>query len=367
MRQDKLSQERQEGEGFEWMVNHPGVQVRMFENVRGDRIDLPGRRRLVPIEAGKPAGDVITVGIEILHGVDHPSKRLPRGTRIPSLKTGENDSALFLNIGIGGIDPVIIEMKMVPSKLVLQAVLSQVGAQDDLEGTRTYLRANRLLGDIYVMTTQHFTFAPGSDYPDPTIRSISINACADYTPEYNTHMKFYTGTGDDGTTGLLGEGRVSKTDARIETLGALDESTAALGLARAQANDPRSGKILLEAQRDLYKLMAEVAATPGQADRFQAIDAGRVAWLEAQVDMLASNTSMPREFIIPGDTLAGAALSLARAVIRRAERRVVELSNIKEISNPELTRYLNRLSSLCFVLELVENNVAGKATTLAKE
>ncbi len=72
-------------------------------------------------------------------------------------------------------------------------------------------------------------------------------------------MKFYTGTGDDGTTGLLGEGRVSKTDARIETLGALDESTAALGLARAQAKDPRSGKILLEAQRDLYKLMAEVA------------------------------------------------------------------------------------------------------------
>lgn len=180
-------------------------------------------------------------------------------------------------------------------------------------------------------------------------------------------MKFYTGTGDDGTTGLLGEGRVSKTDARIEALGALDESTAALGLARAQANDPRSGKILLEAQRDLYKLMAEVAATPEQADKFHAIDAGRVAWLEAQIDTLAPGTNMPREFIIPGDTLAGAALSLARAFIRRAERRVVDLVNTGDISNPELSRYINRLSSLCFVLELVENKVAGKVTTLAKE
>jgi cob(I)alamin adenosyltransferase len=180
-------------------------------------------------------------------------------------------------------------------------------------------------------------------------------------------MNFYTGTGDNGTTGLLGEGRVSKTHARIEALGALDESTAALGLARAQAHDPRSGKILLEAQRDLYKLMAEVAATPEQADKFHAIDGRQVAWVESQIDALSPTISMPREFIIPGDTLAGAALSLARAVIRRAERRVVELVNAKEVSNPELNRYLNRLSSLCFVLELVENAAAGKATTLAKE
>ncbi len=180
-------------------------------------------------------------------------------------------------------------------------------------------------------------------------------------------MNFYTRTGDDGTTGLLGEGRVSKTDARIEALGALDESTAALGMARALARDPRSGKILLEAQRDLYKLMTQIAATPKQADKFQTIDAERVTWIESQIDMLASTISMLREFIIPGDTLAGAALSLARAVIRRAERRVVELVNAKDISNPELSRYLNRLSSLCFVLELVENAAAGKETTLAKD
>jgi cob(I)alamin adenosyltransferase len=180
-------------------------------------------------------------------------------------------------------------------------------------------------------------------------------------------MTFYTRTGDDGTTGLLGEGRVRKTHPRIEALGALDEATAMMGLARAQARDPRCKRILLETQRDLYKLMAEVAATPDQADNFHFIDAARVDWIEAQIETLAATVTMPHEFIIPGDTLAGAALSLARAVIRRAERRVVELTEADEISNPELGRYLNRLSSLCFVLELVENAAAGKDTTLAKE
>jgi cob(I)alamin adenosyltransferase len=179
-------------------------------------------------------------------------------------------------------------------------------------------------------------------------------------------MTFYTRTGDDGTTGLLGEGRVRKTHPRIEALGALDESTATLGLARTQTRDPRCERILLETQRDLYKLMAEVAATPDQAEKFHFIDAARVDWLEAQIESLAATVTMPHEFIIPGDTLAGAALSLARAVIRRAERRVVELTEADEISNPELGRYLNRLSSLCFVLELVENAAAGKDTTLAK-
>ena len=82
---------------------------------------------------------------------------------------------------------------------------------------------------------------------------------------YNARMTFYTAKGDDGTTGLLGDGRVMKYDARIEAIGTVDESTAALGLARAQCLDPRSIQILLEAQRDLYKLMAEVAATPENA------------------------------------------------------------------------------------------------------
>jgi cob(I)alamin adenosyltransferase len=179
-------------------------------------------------------------------------------------------------------------------------------------------------------------------------------------------MSFYTSRGDDGTTNLLGEGRVAKYHARIEAVGTLDESTAALGLARAQTLDPHSSGILLEAQRDLYKLMAEVAATPENADKFHFIDAARVTWLEEQTDALSKLVEMPKEFILPGDSLAGAALSLARTVIRRAERRVVELFDAHEITNPDLQRYLNRLSSLCFVLELLENKAAGHQTTLAK-
>ena len=183
---------------------------------------------------------------------------------------------------------------------------------------------------------------------------------------YNDCMTFYTSKGDDGTTNLLGEGRVAKYHVRIEAVGTLDEASAALGLARAQCRDPHSNGILLEAQRDLYKLMAEVAATPENAERFRFIDAGRVTWLEEQTDKLSKMVEIPKEFILPGDSVAGAALSLARAIVRRAERRVVELFDAEEVKNPDLQRYLNRLSSLCFVLELLENQAAGHKTTLAK-
>jgi len=179
-------------------------------------------------------------------------------------------------------------------------------------------------------------------------------------------MSFYTRKGDDGTTGLLGEGRIPKHHARIEALGALDESSAALGVARASARDARSASLLLEAQRDLYRLMAEVAATPESANQFH-FEAERVGWLEGQVDALSRTVEMPKEFIVPGDTPAGAALSLARAVVRRAERRVVELFDRKEITSPIPLKYLNRLSSLLFVLELVENKSAGQETTRAKK
>src|SRR5512145_1731479 len=104
---------------------------------------------------------------------------------------------------------------------------------------------------------------------------------------YNACMAFYTSKGDDGTTNLLGEGRVAKYHVRIEAVGTLDESTAALGLARAQCRDAHSSRILLEAQRDLYKLMAEVAATPENAEKFHFIDAARVTWLEEQTDAIS--------------------------------------------------------------------------------
>ena len=157
-----------------------------------------------------------------------------------------------------------------------------------------------------------------------------------------------------------------KYDARIEALGTLDESNAALGVARASARDARSAPLLLEAQRDLYRLMAEVASTPENATRFH-FDAKRVDWVEEQIESLSKTIEMPKEFILPGDSAAGAALSLARAIVRRAERRVVELFDNEHVTNPVLQKYLNRLSSLLFVLELIENKAAGRETTKARE
>jgi len=179
-------------------------------------------------------------------------------------------------------------------------------------------------------------------------------------------MSFFTRRGDDGTTGLLGKGRVSKHDSRIEALGTLDEASAALGLARALVREERSGTMLLEAQRDLYRVMAEVAAAPENAGQFH-FEAARVGWLEQQIEAISNVVQMPGEFIVPGDTPGGAALSIARAVVRRAERRLVELFDKKKSSNPALQQYLNRLSSLLFALELAENHAAGKETTKARK
>jgi cob(I)alamin adenosyltransferase len=178
-------------------------------------------------------------------------------------------------------------------------------------------------------------------------------------------MSFYTRKGDDGTTGLLDKGRVPKFDARVEANGALDEANAAMGMARAAAQDPRTASLLLEAQRDLYQIMAEIAASPTNADRFR-FDASRVDWLEQQIDALGQDVQMPGEFIVPGDCAAGAALAQARAIVRRAERRVVELSHKRQVTDRALQQYLNRLSSLIFVLELLENSAAGKSTTRAR-
>jgi cob(I)alamin adenosyltransferase len=178
---------------------------------------------------------------------------------------------------------------------------------------------------------------------------------------------FYTQTGDQGQTGLLGEGRVPKFDLQIEALGALDEATAALGLARANANAPQIAPLILEVQRDLYKIMAEVSATPENAEKFRSIGQPRVKWLEEQTDAIADEVEMPREFILPGENPSSAAMALARTVVRRAERRVVELAQVRKLENPALLAYLNRLSSFCFVLELLENRYAGQSTRMAKE
>jgi len=180
--------------------------------------------------------------------------------------------------------------------------------------------------------------------------------------------RFYTQTGDDGYTGLLGEGRTPKYDLRIETIGSIDEANAALGVARSIRLTSLTSSILITAQRDLYHMMAEIASTPENSSRFQKLNNQRVTWLEAQIDEISKGISIPDAFIVPGDSKSGAAMDLARTIIRRAERQIAHLLHQKKIENHELLRYINRLSSLCFVLELLENQAAGSTTlTFAKE
>jgi len=178
---------------------------------------------------------------------------------------------------------------------------------------------------------------------------------------------FFTGDGDDGSTGLLGPGRIPKHHPRAEAIGSLDEAAAALGLARALVDDSSLQAILQAMQRHLYQVMAEVAAPGENASRFRTIGEDQVAWLEAEIDRLSDEVDMPTGFLLGGESIAGGALDLARTVVRRAERRVARLVDQREVENRQLLRYLNRASSLCFLLILVSYRRAGIAPAMAKE
>lgn len=180
---------------------------------------------------------------------------------------------------------------------------------------------------------------------------------------------FYTRRGDDGYTGLLGPERVPKYDPRPEAYGAVDEVQAAIGLARASGITARAAEILLAVQRDLYGLMAELAAAGEAESPFAGkITPQHVVQLERWISELEKQVHMPKEFVIPGDSRAGAALHLARTIARRAERRAVRLAHDGLLGNHQVLRYLNRLSSLLFVLAYSEDQAAGQsAPSLAKD
>ena len=178
-------------------------------------------------------------------------------------------------------------------------------------------------------------------------------------------MRFYTGLGDDGTTDLLGT-RVGKNDPRVEALGTLDEATSAIGLGRALADNDRVSTDLIEVQRALYRIMAELAFTPELRPASYEFAAERTAWLETETDALAETVALPHEFVLPGETTSGAALDVARTVVRRAERLTVALVQSGSEVNPHILRYLNRLSSLLFIAARVEDAAAGGSPRRAK-
>ncbi|HEY9076618.1 MAG TPA: cob(I)yrinic acid a,c-diamide adenosyltransferase [Anaerolineaceae bacterium] len=179
---------------------------------------------------------------------------------------------------------------------------------------------------------------------------------------------FFTRKGDDGTTGRLGPGRLTKSDLQIDALGCLDEANSALGFLRSVIGVEDIRAVLLKIQRELYQIMGEIAALPENAGRFRVINPDHVAWLENQVGEFGNKTNMPRDFIVPGDTIASAAADLARTAARRAERRVVALDEKIHLENPAILSYLNRLSSLCFVLEIYAiQHTNSQQPTLAKD
>jgi cob(I)alamin adenosyltransferase len=167
-------------------------------------------------------------------------------------------------------------------------------------------------------------------------------------------VRIYTKTGDDGNTGLLYGGRISKADPRTEAYGTTDEAVAAIGLARSLTADPELAAILLGLQRDLFVVGADLATAGEHRARLQPrvslLVPEMVADLERTIDEEVAARPLPNEFVVPGANPVSAALDLARSTVRRAERRVVELSSSADDVNPDVVRFLNRLSDLLFVL-----------------
>lgn len=176
---------------------------------------------------------------------------------------------------------------------------------------------------------------------------------------------FFTRKGDGGYSSLPGVNHISKDDERFEAIGTIDELTSVMGLARSLSRNQETADILITVQHHLYALMAKLASeNKDSMDEPSNLDA-EVNWLEEKIDNLES-VEIPKKFIIPGDTTGGAALDMARTVTRRAERRVVRLAHDRLVSG-EIMKYLNRLSSLLFILELYEyQNSGSKGPTLVK-
>lgn len=163
--------------------------------------------------------------------------------------------------------------------------------------------------------------------------------------------RFWTGKGDDGTTGLFYGGRVRKDDAAPRAYGAVDEAQAAIGVARAEA-EPGSelDGMLLEAERDLYVLMAELATLPANRSKLEPgrtlVTSDMVEAVERRTDDVSARFAVPTDFVLPGASRTSALLEVARTVVRRAEREALASA----VDGSSAIPYLNRLSSLLWAL-----------------
>jgi cob(I)alamin adenosyltransferase len=164
-------------------------------------------------------------------------------------------------------------------------------------------------------------------------------------------MSIVTKTGDRGETSLMYGRRVAKSDARVEAYGCIDELTAALGFARAICENDLVKEQIFATQKELIIVMGELSTLPDDRERYGkeygVTDGAMVDRLHALIIDLEKDKSLyPKGWALPGTTTASAALDFARTICRRAERRVSELQD----QNPEILRYLNRLSDWCWIL-----------------
>jgi len=178
--------------------------------------------------------------------------------------------------------------------------------------------------------------------------------------------RIYTKTGDDGTTGLLFGGRISKADPATDAYGTVDEAVALLGLARAVSEDDGLRDGLIGIQRELFVVGADLATNPAERGKLvpeiSLVTAGMVERLETWIDELVLAHPLPDAFVVPGTNPVSAALDVARSVVRRAERCVVQLRDGGTEVNAAVLPYLNRLSDLLFVLARIEAGEAEPGT-----
>ena len=168
-------------------------------------------------------------------------------------------------------------------------------------------------------------------------------------------MKIYTRKGDDGSTGLWYGGRVPKSGGRPEAYGAVDEAGSALGLCRAAAGDDQElNADILRLQNELFVAGAELATAPEAAGRLEEgvskVTAAMVDALEEVIDRYMERVDLPPKFVIPGGTELSARLDVARAAVRRAERRVVDLKLAGDLPDETVLRYLNRASDALYAM-----------------
>jgi cob(I)alamin adenosyltransferase len=172
--------------------------------------------------------------------------------------------------------------------------------------------------------------------------------------------KVYTRTGDDGTTGLCGGQRVSKSSRRISAYGAVDELNSVLGLAIASRLETSISDELTRIQNELFHLGSDlcILEQDKQAMPVPVIEQRHVDALESSMDQRSAELSPLENFILPGGSNGAAQLHLARAVCRRAERQLVSLAEQEQV-NPVTLEYLNRLSDALFVMARYENLKRG--------